>query len=232
VSGLPPAAILIGIEGTAARHDFARAAQGEALREALPALAAQTERPDIAEALAETERMVPGQPALVTLLHWSRQEPPAAPLVALRALLLGDAFTAAPPADALFPDVPPCLRLWARVGLRLYGLSDGPAELARLPFAHAPGGGADGIFAGMFDARVGHPREPDSYARLAIAMNVPTVEVLFLSAKEAALDAAAVAGMRTCQVLRPGAGPESRRHPAVADFPAAARAFGLPAASA
>lgn len=124
--------------------------------------------------------------------------------------------------------MPACLRLWARVGLRLYALSTGPAELARLAFAHAPDGPADSLFAGWFDARVGNRREPDSYIRLAIAMNVPTVEVLLLSAEEATLDAAAAAGLRTCQLLRPGAGPASTRHPAAADLPAAARAFGLP----
>jgi len=63
-------------------------------------------------------------------------------------------------------------------------------------------------------------------------MAVPTTEVLFLSAVEAELDAAAVAGMRTCQMLRPdgGAAP-SERHPIASDFPALAGAMGLPAAA-
>lgn len=230
MSGLPPAAILLAIEGAAAPREFARQAQGDALRAALPTLAAQAHRPEIAAALAETARMVPGQDPLLTLQHWLPQEPPPAPLCALQALLLGDIFAAAPPHAAIFADVPASLRLWARFGLRLYGLATGPAELARVAFAHTPGGATDQLFAGLFDARIGHRREPDSYIRLAIAMNVPTVEVLFLSAEEEALDAAAAAGMRTCQVLRPAAGAASRRHPAAADLADAARAFGLPAA--
>ena len=70
--------------------------------------------------------------------------------------------------------------------------------------------------------------EPESFSRLAIALAVPPFEVVYLSAIEADLDAAAAAGMRTCQVLRDDASP-SDRHPVAADFPAAAALVGLPA---
>ena len=74
-------------------------------------------------------------------------------------------------------------------------------------------------------------REPDTYVRLAIAMNAPTAKVAFLSDVEAELDAAAAAGMRTCQIHRPDAGgPRAERHPVAADFAAAAALLGLPAA--
>lgn len=176
----------------------------------------------------EARRQVPDQPPLVTLQHWIGQPGPPEPARALRAAL-AEAFFAAPPEPVFYPEVPASLRRWAQAGLRLYGLTSGPARLARVALSRAAGGGLDTLLAGLFDARIGHRREPDSYIRLAIAMNVPTVEVLLLSGEEATLDAAAAAGLRTCQVLRPGAGTASARHPAARDLAEAARAFGLPA---
>ena len=89
-----------------------------------------------------------------------------------------------------------------------------------------------GLFDGFYDTRVGGKREPDSYGRLAIAIGLPPVEVLFLSDVEAELDAAAAAGLRTCQVVRASDGTEaSERHMLAADFLAVAARLGLPPAS-
>lgn len=229
MSGLPPAAVLVSVEGTASPRAFVREVLQPAAQAGMAALLAQDTRPEVAAALAEVARLVPGQAPLVTLRHWMEQDAPMPPLRALQALVWDDLFSAAPPEGAVYPDVPTCLRLWARVGLRLYGFCSGPAEIARVLFGHAPGGTLEDMFAAFFDPKIGNRHEPDTYIRLAIAMNVPTVEVLFLCDDEAELDAAAAAGMRTCQVLRGAAG-GSRRHRVAADFAEAAGAFGLPAA--
>jgi enolase-phosphatase E1 len=175
---------------------------------------------------------VPGQDAAATLAHWMQHEVPAAPLHRLQALLWAHGFAEGALGDPVYPDIGPALRRWSAGGPRLFAYSAHPAAMQRVIFAHAPGGALAPLFAGFFDTRVGRKREPDSYARLAIAMAVPTTEVLYLSAVEAELDAAAAAGMRSCQVCRPdaGAGPGGR-HPAAADFPAIAAAMGLPAAA-
>ena len=74
-------------------------------------------------------------------------------------------------------------------------------------------------------------RDPDTYVRLAIGMNVPPLAVAFLSDVEAELDAATTAGMRACHIVRPGVGiAPSQRHPVATDFAAAARVLDLPKA--
>ena len=102
--------------------------------------------------------------------------------------------------------------------------------MQKLLFAHGPGGDLSGLFKGFFDTRLGMKTEPESFSRLAIALAVPPFEVVYLSAIEADLDAAAVAGMRTCQVVRDGS-ERSERHPVAIDFPGAAALVGLPVAA-
>ena len=63
---------------------------------------------------------------------------------------------------------------------------------------------------------------------MAISMGLPPAEVLYLSDIEAELDAAATAGMRTCQLVRPGtAAQASEQHPTAADFAGVAVRMGL-----
>lgn len=227
MSGLAPAALLVHIDSAATRPGVLRAAQqaaGAAVNEAPAPEHAEL----FAAALDEARRQVPEQAPLLTLQHWIDQVGPPEPARALRAAL-AETFFATPPEAVFYPEAPGCLRRWARTGIGLYGLTSGPRRLARMALKHAPGGALDTLLAGLFDARVGHRRDPDSYIRLAIAMGVPTVEVLLLAGEEATLDAAAAAGMRTCQVLRPGTGTASRRHPSAKDLAEAARGFGLPA---
>jgi enolase-phosphatase E1 len=121
------------------------------------------------------------------------------------------------------------LRLWAAGGVRVFTFSSGSIPAQRMIFGHSTEGDLSGLLAGFFDTRIGAKREPDTYVRLAIAMNVPTAKAAFLSDVEAELDAAAAAGMRTCQIHRADAGgARAERHPVAADFGAAAALLGLP----
>lgn len=132
-------------------------------------------------------------------------------------------------AGDLYPDVPPCLRLWASIGLRLAVFSHDPVIAQKHLFAQSAHGDLARLFQGFFDTRVGGKREPDSYGRLAIGLGLPTAEVLFLSAVEADLDAAAAAGMRTCQLVRPMDGTlATERHAVASDFRAVGQLMELP----
>jgi enolase-phosphatase E1 len=231
VRGLAPGAVLLDIEGTTTPPGFVRDELLSYAAEHLAAFAAGHARDgDVAAALAQVRAAVPGQPEAATLAHWMRQDVPAEPLRRLQGLLWAHGFAEGRLGDPLYPDVGPALRRWVAGGLRLFAYSASSTVMQRLLFAHAPAGNLAPLFAGFFDTRVGRKREPDSYARLAIAMNVPTAEVVYLSAVEAQLDAAAAAGMRTVQMLRPdGGNAPSARHPRADDFPAVAAAMGLPA---
>jgi enolase-phosphatase E1 len=213
-----------------------RAYVGEVLRpyasEHLAAfVAAHHDEPDIQAILSEARRQVPGQDPADTLTHWMAVDAPAAPLRALQGLIWREGFESGALAGPIYPDVGPSLRRWARAGIRLAIYSAASRETQRQLFAHAPEGDLTGLFQGFFDTRVGLKAEPDSFSRLAIALAVPTMEVLYVAADEDELDSAAAAGMRTCQVLRPDAGgAAAERHPVARGFDDVAARMGLPAA--
>lgn len=225
---LPPAAVLIDLEGTALPRDFVRAVLRPFAAEHLAAFVAAT-RDDaiVADAVRLVGEMVPGQPPERTLAHWLAQDLPAAPLDVLLARLWRAAMDDGRLDDPIYPDVGPALRRWARAGIRLAAYSADSAPMQRVLFAHGPGGDLSALFKGFFDTRLGMKAEPESFARLAIALAVPPFEVVYFSAIEADLDVAAAAGMRTCRVVRDG-GAASDRHPVAVDFPGAAALVGLP----
>ena len=228
---LPLVAVVTSLEGTTTPLSYIRDVLFPLARQRLPGFVqARGGEPEVAAQLAEVERLVPGRPPLQTLLAWMDRDAKITPLKALQGMIWREAQGEGGLAGALFPDVAPALRRWEAAGLRLYGFSHGSAETQRLIFSHAAGGDLSGLFSGFFDTRVGSKREPESFSRLAIGMGLPPAEIVFLSDVEAELDAAAAAGMRTCQLLRPGGGTApSERHPTAEDFPGVARCMGIPA---
>ena len=230
MSGLPPAAVLTDIEGTTTPIAFVRDVLFPFAREALPGfLSARAGDEAVAAELAEVRKMVPGQPELETLRHWMAQDAKVTPLKSLQGMIWEQGYRDGRLLGQVYDDVAPALRRWSQAGLRLYVYSSGSVEAQKLIFGHSNAGDLARLFSGFFDTRVGGKREPESYTRLAIGMNVPPVEIAFLSDVEAELDAAAAAGMRTVQVVRPGDGTvATARHATAADFPEAARLVGLP----
>lgn len=226
MSALPPVAVVTDIEGTTTPIAFVRDVLFPYAR---TRLADWVGRAEAAEEIAEIERMVPGQAPLTTLLHWMDQDAKVAPLKNLQGLIWAEGYADGTLKGTLYPDVASCLRRWSRGGVRLFVYSSGSVEAQKLLFGHSTEGDLTRLFGGFFDTRIGVKRDSESYTRLAIGMNVPTLEVLFLSDVEAELDAAAMAGMRTCQLVRPEDGTvASDRHPVAADFPEVAGLLDLP----
>lgn len=217
---LPLVAVVTSIEGTTTPLSFIRSVLFPFARARLPGfLQAHADAPDVAEHLAEVRRLVPGRPELQTLLHWLDRDARIAPLKALQDMVWREGYGEGGLVGAVYPDVPPVLRRWSHAGLRLYCFSHGSTEAQRLIFGHSPAGDLSGLFGGFFDTSVGSKREPESFSRLAIGMGLPPAEVVYLSDIEAELDAAATAGMRTCQLVRPGNGTQaSEQHPTAEDF--------------
>ena len=230
---LPPAAVLLDIEGTATSRDFVEGVMRPFADGRMAAFIAQRhEMPEVREVLAEIRALVPGQAPSETIAHWLAHDPVVDPLQALRALIWHDAFASGALRVSLYPDVAPALRRWNKAGVRLATYSADAASLQRELFANAPEGDLAGLFVRLFDTHVGLKSEPENFGRLAIALAVPTAEVAYLSAFEAELDAAAAAGMRTCQIIRPESGvAPSARHDRAIDLPAAASMLGMPAAA-
>ncbi len=220
---LPVAAVVTDIEGTTTPIAFVRDTLFPYARARLADALAMA--PEIT---AEVAGMVPGKPPLETLLRWMDEDAKVTPLKALQGMIWNSGYADGSIKGALYPDVAPALRRWVRGGLRLHVYSSGSVAAQKLLFGHTVEGDLTGLFHGFFDTRVGGKREPESYDRICIGINVPTAEVLFLSDVEEELDAASVAGLRTCQLVRSEDGTvASDRHAVAANFPAVAKLFKL-----
>ena len=80
----------------------------------------------------------------------------------------------------------------------------------------------------FFDTAIGPKRDPASYRVIATTLDHPPGQILFLSDSAAELDAAASAGLQTCQIIRQADGTRpAGTHPAEPDFDAVERRFTL-----
>lgn len=227
---MPPRAVLTDIEGTTSRIAFVHDVLFPYARAHLPALLEQrAAEPDVAAVLADVDRLAPGQDRLATLLGWMDQDAKITPLKALQGIVWRDGYARGDLKGDLYPDVAPCLRAWAADGVRLFVYSSGSVAAQRLIFGHSAAGDLTGIFVGFFDTHVGAKRDAASYARIAEETGTAPGAMLFLSDVAAELDAAAGAGLATCQLVRAeDRTAPSDTHATAADFYAVAERFGLP----
>jgi enolase-phosphatase E1 len=221
-------AVLTDIEGTTSAIAFVKDTLFPFAESALDGfLDAHGADPAVAALLAE----VPGPDRRATLRGWMRDDVKATPLKALQGMIWRAGFEDGRLRGHLWPDVAPCLRGWHAAGIRLAVYSSGSEEAQRLLFRHAAAGNLEPLFGGFFDTRVGAKREAGSYVAIAAALGLPPGAILFLSDVAEELDAAAVAGLLTCQLVRAADGTHpSGRHVEAPDFPTVAARFGLPVA--
>jgi enolase-phosphatase E1 len=214
-------AILTDIEGTTTPITFVHQVLFPYARSRLAAFVREhAEDPVLAEVPA---------PRLQMLLDWMDRDEKITALKTIQGMIWRAGYAAGEIQGAVYPDVGPGLRRWARAGLRLFVYSSGSVAAQKLLFRHSVEGDFSGLFQGYFDTTVGPKRAAASYAAIARGVNVTPAEFLFLSDVEAELDAAAEAGLATCQLVREADGTQaSARHATAADFTEVARKFGLP----
>jgi enolase-phosphatase E1 len=104
----------------------------------------------------------------------------------------------------VYADVAPALARWRARGLKLAVFSSGSVEAQRLLFAHTVAGDLTAGFGAWFDTGTGKKSEPESYRRIAEALELPPSAVGFLSDAAAEIDAARSAGMTALRVARDG----------------------------
>ncbi len=219
---LPPAAVLMDIEGTTTPLAFVHDVLFPYARAKLPAFCA-----DAAHGAWLAD--VP-DPKLETLLGWMARDEKIPALKAIQGVIWAEGYARGEIIGVLYPDVPPALRRWARAGLRLYIYSSGSVQAQKLLFGHAQAGDFVPLLQGFFDTGVGPKREVASYRLICRGANIQAEEFLFLSDVTAELDAAAAAGLQTCQLARPEDGTKAGAvHPVAEDFGAVSRLFRLPA---
>ena len=227
-----PRAVLLDIEGTVTPIAFVHRVLFPYARGALPALIRERARePAVAAALAMIREQAPDADPLAQCLAWMDDDAKVTPLKALQGIAWQDGFEGGALRSELYADVAPALRAWHAAGVRLAVYSSGSEAAQRLIFGHPPEGDLTGLFTAFLDTRIGAKRESASYREAARQLDLPAGSVLFLSDSAAELDAAAVAGLPTCQLVRPAdATVACERHPVAADLDAVADRFGLPRA--
>ena len=215
---MKPAAIITDIEGTTAPITFVHRILFPYARERLEAFLAAHPTLD--------EKPTPSLQTLYAQMDRDEKDPV---LKTIQGMIWEEGYRNGDLTAEIYADVAPALRRWAGAGLRLYVYSSGSAAAQKLLFGHTPQGDLKPLFQAYFDTRVGPKREAKSYADIAKGIGLPGAEILFLSDVEAELDAAAAAGMQSCQLVRAEDGTiASTRHATAADFTEVAQKFGLP----
>jgi len=102
----------------------------------------------------------------------------------------------------VYPDVLPALERWRAEGIDVAIFSSGSVQAQRSLFRNSVAGDLTRFIRGYFDTTTGPKREPESYTRIAGAVQRSPSEVLFVSDIAEELDAAKAAGMRTALCVR------------------------------
>ncbi|MGQ0621426.1 MAG: acireductone synthase [Panacagrimonas sp.] len=200
-------AILTDIEGTTSSIDFvhqtlfpyARRHLRAFLREHSGDVAVQQLIDDV-EAIEHRDLSL--NEVTEVLERWIAEDRKFTPLKTLQGMIWKQGYAAGELKGHVYPDAPAALRRWRARGLQLFVYSSGSVEAQKLIFGHTESGDLTPLFSGYFDTRVGGKRESVSYAAILEQIGLPGSEVLFLSDIGEELDAARVAGLNTCQLVR------------------------------
>lgn len=139
---------------------------------------------------------------IAVLLKWIADDRKATALKALQGMVWRHGYEQGDFTGHIYDDAVIGLRAWADAGIELYVYSSGSVDAQKLLFGYSDAGDLRRYFRGYFDTRTGHKRERDSYAKIAQALTMKPVEILFLSDVAEELDAARDAGMLTVQLVR------------------------------
>jgi enolase-phosphatase E1 len=213
------------IEGTTTPIAFVHDVLFPYARANLPALLRdQAHDPCVAAAMAA----IPGDDKLGTLLAWMDRDEKATPLKILQGIVWDTGYAAGTLQGVLYPDVAPALYRWHGAGRTLAIYSSGSIAAQRLIFAHSTAGDLTPLLTAYFDTTTGPKRDPASYTAIAASLGLVPGQVLFLSDVGAELDAAATAGLQTCQLVRPADGTMPvQNHPIAHDFDTVGQTLGL-----
>lgn len=215
-------AILMDIEGTTSSISFVKDVLFPYAREHIEEFVKTHAQDAEVRGLLGDVAALCGQPlddaqAVDELVRWIDEDRKLTPLKALQGLVWEAGYRNGDFHGHVYPEVARKLHEWKERGLMLYVYSSGSVRAQQLLFGHTEYGDLTPLFSGYFDTLVGAKQAADAYRKIAGHIELPPREILFLSDVEAELDAACEAGLKTCQLLREGAG-ASERHPHAFDF--------------
>jgi enolase-phosphatase E1 len=232
--GRPVAALLLDVEGTTTPlrfvHDvlfpYARAHAEAFLRSAAPG-----EREAIVSALRAEHALEREAPppwreaeALRSALDYDfwlmDRDRKSTALKSLQGRIWEEGYLSGALRGQVYPDVPPAFARWRAGGRDIAIFSSGSVLAQRLLFRYSTAGDLTPHIRAYFDTTTGPKREPESYRRIAAALERPPAEVSFVSDVAPELDAAHAAGMQTALCVREGVAAAGGTHRVVRDLEA------------
>ena len=175
-----------------------------------------------AEHAAELSQPVPppwrdDAAAVVGYVHWlMERDRKSTGLKSLQGKIWEHGYRAGDLQSEVYPDVPPALERWRRQGIDIAIFSSGSVQAQRSLFTNTAAGDLTRFIRAYFDTTTGPKAAPESYARIAAALERSPSEVFFVSDIVAELDAALTAGMRTALCVRTlGSAQPAGAHPVI-----------------
>ncbi len=216
-------AILTDIEGTTSSLAFVKEVLFPYAYEHLPGfIKAHAEDAKVKALLEEAADEAGGVTDLdelaAVMRGWIDQDRKVTPLKSLQGLIWEAGYRNGDFHGHIYADAYERLKGWYEAGLKLCIFSSGSVYAQKLLFGHTEYGDLTPLFDGYFDTHIGNKREAEAYRRIVAEMGEEAGEVLFLSDIVEELEAAREAGLKTCQLARPGETEADGRHPVATDF--------------
>ena len=146
---------------------------------------------------------------IATYVHWLiDRDRKSTGLKSLQGKIWREGYTSGTLKAQVFSDVRPAFERWQEAGLRISIFSSGSGLAQQLLFAHTEDGDLTTFISDYFDTNVGAKGDAESYRRIAKRMNLPPVEILFISDVVTELGAATEADIKTRLSIRPGNQPQ------------------------
>jgi enolase-phosphatase E1 len=152
------------------------------------------------------------------LIQWIDEDKKITPLKALQGMIWEEGYKNSDFKGHVYADAFECLKQWQQQGVKLYVYSSGSVYAQKLLFGYSDFGDMTPLFSGYFDTTTGPKVEPESYRKIATALDLPAQEILFLSDIEKELEAASSAGMKTVWLVRKGQLNSAAAHTQVNSF--------------
>lgn len=228
--GPPLKVLLLDIEGTTTPVSFVTDVLFPYARErVLEFLRRRGDEPGVRDDLRRLEeeraadaaagRAVPPAGGLETAAEYLRQlidaDRKSTALKSIQGRIWEEGFRAGELRGLVYPDVAPAMRAWREAGGDIAIFSSGSVLAQKLLFGTTADGDLNALVSAHFDTTTGGKRDPDSYVRIAGALQARPEEILFVSDVVAELDAARAARLATALCVREGRGPQRGPHPVV-----------------
>ncbi len=202
-------AILTDIEGTTSSIAFVRDVLFPYAQQHLPMFIRANATDENVRVQLQAAAKIAGiaeddYPAIIDALRlWMAQDQKVTPLKTLQGLLWAFGYRNGDFRAHVYRDAYDMLQAWHAKNLLLYVYSSGSIQAQKLFFEFSEYGDMTPLFSDYFDTTGGAKRDSASYQRIAEKIGISTGDILFLSDIAAELDAAKLAGLQTCWLVRP-----------------------------